>query len=80
MLEFACLIAFRGVLPVGVLDAAENRGRLFAALGVQVSHSPHVPSADYQLTLILIALDWSWFSARPVRVRVAHLGRPSFFY
>jgi len=26
---------------VGVLDAAENRGRLLAALGVQVSHSPH---------------------------------------
>jgi hypothetical protein len=29
--------AFRGVLPVGVLDTAENRGRLLAALGVRVS-------------------------------------------
>jgi len=57
MLEFARSIVFRGVLPVGVLDAAENRGRLLAALGVQVSHSPHVPSADYRLTLILLALN-----------------------
>jgi hypothetical protein len=34
-------VVFRGVLPVGVLDATENRGRLLAALGVRVSHSPH---------------------------------------
>ena len=57
ILEFACSIAFRGVLPVGALGAAENRGRLLAALGVQVSHYPHEPSADYQLTLIPVALN-----------------------
>jgi hypothetical protein len=41
--------AFRGVLPVGVLDVTEDRGGLHAALGVRVSHSPHASAREFIL-------------------------------
>src|SRR5271168_3180218 len=71
---------FRGVLPVGVLDAIESRGRLLAAPGVRVSHSPHVLSASYPLTKFSLGLSFTCDSqSRPVRGSSGGSDEPPFF-